>query len=155
PFSMSLESGTPSSGAIYRFQKVLGVVGDDYQYRFEATDSKGATATGPATSLLSGPSVVGQNQPPTISFTGEAGYQARGVTPYTGGPSTPFVFRVVYRDPDNNAPAPGYPRVHVLKAGVEVSGSPFGMAYVSGQYSSGAIYSVTHTLQVGRDYSYF
>jgi hypothetical protein len=70
-----------------------------------------------------------------------------------------FTFSVTYTDAAGNPPAAGYPKVHI-RDGAEIAGSPFPMAYVSGSYSSGAVFSYTTTLPAGTDsygeiYSFF
>jgi len=87
--------------------------------------------------------------PPVLSWAGGAG----GVEPFWGFAGTQvFTFSVKYSSPAGSAPASGYPKVHVLKGGAEFAGSPFAMAFVSGTYSSGAVYAYSTTLPAGTDY---
>jgi len=58
-------------------------------------------------------------------------------------------------DADGDAPMAGYPRVHILKGGQEIAGSPFAMAFVSGSYAGGAIHAYSKTLPEGTDYAYY
>jgi len=43
--------------------------------------------------------------------------------------------------------------VHILKAGQEISGSPFAMSFVEGSYPGGATYTFSTTLPEGADYT--
>jgi hypothetical protein len=95
------------------------------------------------------------NNAPTLTWTGETNYTSDGLNPETGDTSTTFVYRVKYTDADNDAPKSDYPKVHIKKGGVEITGSPFAMTYVSGSYNTGAIYSYSTTLPSGIDYSYY
>ena len=95
------------------------------------------------------------NHAPSLSWTGETGYASDGLNLETGSLSTSFVFRVKYTDADNNAPAVGYPKIHIKKNGTEVSGSPFLMTFVSGANNSGAIYTYSKVFSsTGTDYGY-
>jgi len=96
--------------------------------------------------------------PPSLSWTGETNYTSDGLDPETGTSSTNFTYRVKYSDEDNDPPASGFPKVHILKGGSEISGSPFTMDEVdSGDttYSDGKLYTYTKTeLILGTDYGY-
>jgi len=98
---------------------------------------------------------VPTNNAPTISWTGETNYTNDGLNPETGDTSTAFTYRIKYTDADNDAPQSGYPKVHIKKGGVEITGSPFTMTYVSGNYNTGAIYTYSRTLSSGTDYTYY
>ena len=93
-----------------------------------------------------------------LVWTGEVGYKSDGVNPDSGPEGTRFEFRVKYTDADGDAPADGYPKVHIKKGDAEIAGSPFTMTPVGtdADYTSGRIYSyTTNTLTVGSDYSYW
>ncbi|NLI56615.1 hypothetical protein GX420_06525, partial [bacterium] len=95
---------------------------------------------------------------PTLDWTGEVGYEGDGVEPSSGSPSTTFTYRVKYTDADNDAPLSGYPKVHILKSSVEISGSPFTMIEVDTSdttYSDGKLYTYSTTLSAGTDYTYY
>lgn len=93
---------------------------------------------------------------PMLSWTGETGYTSDGLEPYTGTSITTFTYRVKYTDSENDAPKSEYPKVHIKKGGTEISGSPFTMDYVSGNYNTGAIYSYSiDNLSYGSDYTYY
>jgi len=96
--------------------------------------------------------------PPSLSWTGEPNYTSDGLDPEIGTSSTNFTYRVKYSDEDNDPPASGFPKVHILKGGSEISGSPFTMGEVdSGDitYSDGKLYTYTkNELILGTDYDY-
>jgi len=96
--------------------------------------------------------------PPTLSWTGETNYTSDGLDPEIGTSSTKFIYRVKYSDEDNDPPSSGFPKVHILKGGSEISGSPLTMSEVdSGDttYSDGKLYTYTKTeLILGTDYGY-
>lgn len=99
--------------------------------------------------------VVGQNNPPELTWVGTTGYIQDGVSPDSGDTRTSFCFRVKYKDVDNNPALSGYPVVHIVKGGIELSDGPFLMDYVSGSVSSGVIYEYSCVLSsAGSDYSY-
>jgi len=98
---------------------------------------------------------------PTLSWTGETGYESDGVYPDAGVSATKFTFRVSYADGDNHPPEAEYPRLHVFKGGAEISGSPFVLSEAdSGDigYTDGKVYLFTlsdFTLCLGEDYAYY
>jgi subtilisin family serine protease len=99
------------------------------------------------------------NTPPILFWTGEPNYVSDGLEPDRGSTSTQFVYRVMYTDLDNDAPKNGYPKVHILKEGSEISDSPFTMDEVDTgdtAYTDGKLYTYTQTdLATGMDYSYY
>lgn len=101
---------------------------------------------------------VSANNPPTLDWTGEAGYESDGVEPGSGDTTTTFTYRVKYTDSDNDVPLSGYPKVHILKDSMEVAGSPFVMAEVvpsDTTYTEGKLYTYSTTLSAGNTYSYY
>jgi hypothetical protein len=101
---------------------------------------------------------VGTNSSPKLSWTGEANYTSDGLNPETGNTSTTFVYRIKYTDADNDPPASGYPKLHIKKGGVEISGSPFTMTEVDSSdtnYTDGKLYVYSTTLPAGTDYTYY
>jgi len=163
PFPMSqVEPGDTSysDGKLYTYPKSGLEPGTDYSYYFEAKDVWNISATGAPTSPHGGPDVapVG-NQAPTLSWTGETDYTLDGLNPETGYPDTNFVYRVNYMDKDNEAPASGYPKVHIMKGGSEISGSPFAMSELyagATTYTDGEFYTYTKSrLGPGTDYTYY
>lgn len=101
--------------------------------------------------------VTVSNSAPLLQWTEEPGYLSGGVSPSSGVKGLDnFVFHVKYADAENDAPASGFPKLHIKKNGVEISGSPFSMSYVSGLYTTGAIYSYSKVLSsTGTDYTYY
>jgi len=94
--------------------------------------------------------------PPLLKWTGEPNYQIDGLDPEIGTiHSTLYKFRVTYVDSDRNPPAPGYPRLHLLKGGREIEGSPFAMDFEKGSPDIAAVYSYSTSLQAGSDYTYY
>lgn len=100
------------------------------------------------------PPVV-EGSAPVLSFTGELDYSSDGLHPEMGNSALSFAYHVMYSDADSNAPASGFPRVHILDDGVEITGSPFAMVFESGDPLGGSIYSYSTTLPDGTDYSYY
>jgi N-acetylneuraminic acid mutarotase len=92
--------------------------------------------------------------PAALSWTGEPDYVSDALSPEFGTSSMTFVYRIKYVNSNNTAPAAGYPRVYIRKGGADIAGSPFVMQYVSGNYSSGAVYQYQSGLNIGKDYSY-
>jgi len=96
---------------------------------------------------------------PVLSWTGESHYQEDGLNPEIGKSETNFIYRVKYVEQDNDAPAEGFPKLHILKGGSEISGSPFNMSEVDAEdidYTDGKIYTYTKAgLNDGTDYTYY
>jgi len=95
------------------------------------------------------------NSPPTLDWIGTTGYNSDGLDPESGDPQTSFSYKIMYTDPENDAPASGEPKLHIESGGTEISGSPFAMTFESGSYSTGATYTYSTTLAEGTDYSYY
>jgi len=160
PFPMSevdVGDKTYSDGKLYTYTKSGLAIGTDYTYYFDAKDVCNTPATGAPTTPLDAPDVA--NRAPTLSWTGETNYADDGLDPEAGYPSTDFVYRVKYIDQDNEAPAAGYPKLHIMKGGLEISGSPFAMSEVDSgdtNYSDGKLYTYTKSgLAPGTDYTYY
>jgi hypothetical protein len=95
---------------------------------------------------------------PSFSWTGETNYTSDGLDLEVGTSATTFTYRVKYTDIDNDPPKDGYPKVHIKKGNVEITGSPFGMSAIDDNdttYSDGKIYTYATTLSAGDDYSYY
>lgn len=93
--------------------------------------------------------------PVLLAWTGEDDYVTGGVAPGIGKSTTAFVYRVKYINTGGTAPGTGYPKLHIKNKGSEISGSPFGMTYVSGSYLTGAIYMSSNVLGAGNEFSYY
>jgi len=95
---------------------------------------------------------------PALAWTGGAGYETDGVDPDVGTSSTTFTFRVIYTDGDNHPPQQDYPRVHILKGGAPLTGSPFAMTAMDAgdtNYIDGRLYAFERAgLAPGDDYSH-
>jgi len=96
---------------------------------------------------------------PLLSWTGEADYESDGLNPERGNTSTEFIYQIEYQDDGNYAPENGYPKVHILKGGFEITDSPFTMNEVDPAdttYTDGKIYTYAKTgLSAGLDYIYY
>lgn len=95
------------------------------------------------------------NSAPELLWTGEENYASAGLSAGAGNTGSTFMYRVKYADPDGDAPATGYPGVHIARNGREISDSPFSMEYISGDNKTGAIYAYSRQLAAGNDYSHF
>ncbi len=96
---------------------------------------------------------------PILEWTGDYGLWNDGVNPDYGiSPSDSFTFSISYRDADNNAPETGYPKVHIKKNGIDISGSPFTLTEadpLDTNYQDGKQYIYSTILsQPGNDYTY-
>ena len=97
-------------------------------------------------------------QPPLLKWVNTAGFETDGLDPEEGSQSSSFIFKVEYVDSSNYAPAPEYPKLHLLKSGDEIKGSPFVMVRLGDniQLKNGIIYGYEITnLDSGEDYSYY
>jgi len=78
---------------------------------------------------------------PTLTWTGETGFESDGVNPDTGYSSTFFEYRVMYTDADGDEPESGFPRFHLKEDGTPVPGSPFVLpAMDANPVESGRVY---------------
>lgn len=140
----SLSMGTQWT---YMGPYTIPVSATQIQFSLIPTGSYSSSYTGYFDDIL-----IMANNKPSLTYTAETGYTADAIEPNTGGTSDNYVFRVKYTDTDNDAPAAGYPRVIISSNGVGIN--TLVMNYVSGSYSSGAIYSISTTLQRGTNYTY-
>ncbi len=92
---------------------------------------------------------------PVLTWTGETGYTSDGLDPQTGNTMATFKFSIRYTDSDGDAPMAGYPRVHILKGGVEITGSPFSMSDLEEHKAIGVVYSYSTLLLEGTDYAHY
>ncbi len=97
------------------------------------------------------------NSAPTLTWTGEQGYETDGVNPDEGDSTLTFTFRAKYTDVDGDAPLTGYPKLYLNKTGNPVTGSPFTMNEGNSlPFTTGRIYTIDiNDLQVGTDYTYY
>jgi len=138
-------------GKLYFYQTTLPS-GRDYNYYLIVKDTFNLTYQ---TLTLSGPIV--STSPPQLLWTGETGYENDGLNPEVGTLQTTFYFRILYRDTDNDPPKAGYPKVHIRKAGVPITGSPFTMSSTGGtNYINGVVYYYNiSNLSPSLDYTYY
>jgi len=142
PFAMIEEDSEPFTTGRTYIRTLSGLDVGNYNYRFEAQDSYGMTAEGEAIIEMAGPIVTPINSPPTISWTGEIGYESDGVSPDTGYSNSVFEYRVMYADADGDEPASGFPRLHLKVGGVPLPGSPFELpALDANPIESGRVYA--------------
>ena len=98
------------------------------------------------------------NIPPTLDWTGEAGYVADGLEPETADAGMPFRYRIAYADVDEDPPAIGHPRVRIYRDGVELAASPVAMSEVDPgdtTYGNGKLYVATVVFPAcGGNYTY-
>ncbi|MCX7956787.1 MAG: carboxypeptidase regulatory-like domain-containing protein [Endomicrobia bacterium] len=90
------------------------------------------------------------NNPPLLEWIGQTNYVSDGLHPESGDVTTNFVYRVKYRDPDGDAPAPTSVKLKIRSGDYEIIGSPFLMQ----QIGSGNTYYYSIKLPAGYDYAY-
>jgi len=95
---------------------------------------------------------------PVLSATGEPNYVVDGLDPEAGTLAALYAYRANYTDADGDPPAVGDPKVHILKGGVEIAGSPFPLVEVDpldSDFTDGKWYAYNTTLAPrGTDYTY-
>ncbi|MCK4454917.1 MAG: carboxypeptidase regulatory-like domain-containing protein [Thermoplasmata archaeon] len=143
-----------TDGKRYTFDTTLAC-GVDLSYYFSGMDEKGLDAA-PTLEIFAPTVACG----PELDWTGEPNFVSDGLDPQVGDSLTNFEYRIQYSDRNNDAPAAGYPRVHILELGADIIGSPFIMNPLSwvgagGDYVAGRTYTYSTTLPVGSDYSYY
>ncbi|GAB4346021.1 MAG: hypothetical protein Kow0089_23200 [Desulfobulbaceae bacterium] len=137
--------GDYTNGEIYTKSLVLAPVsGGQVRYRFHAGDGADE-ATGPPTADKT---VAVNNNVPTLSWTGEAGYTTDGVAPDSGAGGTSFTFRVTYTDADNTAPATIQVWVDEDDSGIVDPGEKYDLTVSGGDgdYTNGEVFTKTLTL---------
>lgn len=94
---------------------------------------------------------------PTLTWTGEANYTDGGVYPKIGTINDFLTFRVKYTDPNGDEPKLGYPKLHILRNGVEFEylGPVVMSAADSAGVTSGRIYQYKIRVPRGLDYTYY
>jgi len=103
---------------------------------------------------------VQQNNAPTLSYTGESGYETSGVTPEGGYLTDNFVYKVKYTDLDNDAPKAGFPKVwiDVNQDGITDGNEMFLMSeedLLDTNYADGKIYEYEESFtEAGENYQY-
>jgi hypothetical protein len=87
--------------------------------------------------------------PPMLVWVGDLHYEMDGLHAESGNDSAEFTYRIKYVDNNGLLPAEA-PKVHILEAGEEIAGSPFGMIV-----ESPGIYAYATKLPEGKEYGYF
>ena len=102
-FDMSVLSGSDYTvGVDFTKSMAVPVTGDGtLKYKFYFRDGA-ADATGTPTTDHT---FTVENNPPTLDWTGDIGYESDGVDPDAGDSGSSFEFRVEYTDVDDDAPA--------------------------------------------------
>jgi len=98
------------------------------------------------------------NSEPVLSWANTSNYWNCGASPIAGKPGDVFVYKVDYTDIDNDPPKTGYPKLHIKRNGLEVSGSPATMLEDNVSdltYSDSKLYTYTIQLQNEGDYTYY
>ncbi len=127
PVTMMAADNKPfNQGRVYVYSYRLPR-GSDYLCHFEAKNESGIDATGPATIPVKAFEVVSGNHKPVVYFPDDSGYTDLGMTPASGDSNRNFDYRCRYMDIDGDIPVGGSPRLHILRSGVEIPGSPFTM----------------------------
>jgi hypothetical protein len=121
---MTYQSGSYTSGATYRYT-ASSLSAGFHTYYSEALDGEGATGRYPSSGSLLGPTV---NTPPVL--------ENGRVSPSSGEIDAYFTYQVTYRDADGNAPS-------YVKVWIDNGYVGYSLSYVSGAYTSGAIYRGT------------
>jgi hypothetical protein len=140
-----------TDGKEYKATHVFQAAGT-YTYQFKASDLGGLAAAGPASAVLTGPEVLESppNLPPELLFAGTTGFMFDGVDPTMDEVGSTFTFKVVYFDPEGDAPKSGFP---VLLLDVNGDGSFTGdkdmnLSMTSGgNVTGGTLYSVQVQLE--------
>ncbi len=127
--------------------------GSRYQHFFEIEKRDGDVAK---TIHFNGPTISGGSFAPILSWTSQGGYVRDGVEPEIGDVTTTFDFRVLFSDLDSDLPGESFPKVHILKGGQELEGSPFAMSPMRDNPTwQGRPYQYRTRLPAGKDYRYF
>ncbi|MDD3627957.1 MAG: hypothetical protein PHV06_11655, partial [bacterium] len=159
PFIMSevdVNDNLFSDGKEFLFNKSFSNTGN-YSHKFIAFDSYHKAAEGPGTTETSLP-IVYFNDNPELTWLLENGYNSDGVNPDKALYIYEFLYKINYYDKNNDQPAEGYPKVHILKDGKEIKGSPFSMTEADENdsiFSDGKIYCFKKKFDREAQYSYF
>jgi hypothetical protein len=152
PFAMlEAADGDYVNGKIF-YRNILLESSTNYTYYFEVYDEFDKSAR---TTEIDAPDV---NTPSMLYWSGDTGYEADGVEPNTGTAiTTTFVFKVMYKDLDNDAVATGYPKLHILFNNEEIPNSPYTMSKlnVPGEPKTGEVYTYSLTISTPGVYMYY
>jgi len=90
---------------------------------------------------------------PVLSWSNDFGFINAGVNPYSGDTNDVFEYRIVYSDPDNDAPAEGYPRVWIDINGNDVYSDVVG-GFAEGMFAMTPLDDTDSNYVDGRTYIY-
>lgn len=149
-------------GKVYVFTTKLSVLGNNYTYMFRAMDIVGAEASASGSlhgMVFDGP-IVAINERPIMKFAGTSGFENEGVDPDSGMTGTEFLFRVIYKDVENDTPLDD--KVYLLidfdKDGdidlSDIRKEMFEEDPTDTNYSNGKEYWVTHAFNTAGTYGY-
>lgn len=148
----TLRDGDYTNGEQYFYQTSLDIPGTSpHYYTFEASDGTTTLQTG----LLFGPTVSSGPTSLSLSYSPAAGYNSvDGVSPKTGMSwSTPFTYKVIYKDADGNAPTSV--RVHIDGDVAGLLMLPESPITTTTNFSADVAYQITMTLASGTHTYYF
>lgn len=144
-------SGSPTSSAF------ITTPSTTYYWRVNASDGfENSTYGNMPTGYWTFSTTTIFNNPPVLNWTGETNYEEDGLHPGSGNETTDFVFRIEYSDGDNDPPSAM--QLHILRSGIEISGSPFSMLEtdtLDTNHIDGKVYLYDIILDEGDDYSYY
>ncbi len=119
PHDMIATGSNYTEGVVFGFQTTLNQGNHTFYFKFE--DGHGHLVT---SQTFTGPNVIGStNQPPTL--------QQGSVMPDSGFVNTPFTFRILYTDPDNDPPS-----IHQ----VFIDNNPFNMNPTGSNFNEGVFF---------------
>ncbi|OGS17976.1 MAG: hypothetical protein A3J83_02555 [Elusimicrobia bacterium RIFOXYA2_FULL_40_6] len=149
---LNYESGDYLTGAVYSTTTVISVVGNDFKYEISSFDIWNSSAV----AFFSGNGPIVQSSYPIISYQSDSVLYKNGLSAQSGYESTLFKYQIMYFD--EHVPKEGYPKLHILENGLEITGSPFILNetdYADKKYDDGKLYEYVIRLVKGVDYSYF
>lgn len=118
---------------------VINVIGPNLETGSLTVDTANDTPASPIT--------LTANTAPALEWTGESNYIDKGLFPETGYGATDFIFRIKYKDADNDAPAEH--KLYLDKNGdndYSDAGEILDMSAAGTDYINGVIY--THTTKI-------
>jgi len=134
----------------------LLVVGETFSTNFPTASAAQQASGGDYDAFLV--RMTTANTPTVLSLSADPGYGMVAVNPSSGGTSTPFTFKIVYTDPDNNPPYfYGAPRLRLDNVDYLMSlDTGSSSALRDGNYRNGEQYYYITTLSQGtHTYSFY
>ncbi|MFH1415200.1 MAG: hypothetical protein ABIH89_03840 [Elusimicrobiota bacterium] len=146
--SMNYVSGDYLTGAIYSTSTFFSEYSKNYAYYIESYDVNGSSFI-----LDNNFTFQVVSNPPVLSFTGESGYVNDCLNYDVATPTMTITFKVRYSDLDNDPPKDKYPKLNIYRDNSLYCA--YIMEHVSGNYDTGAIYSVIASFpDLSENYSY-